>query len=249
MAHLGRTSGTTLGRTLGRIPGPGRALGTIGLTSRARGVERVAEAPAPHRRPDPALLLGELAGWAGAARLWAASPRLALGPRGDGSVVIDLPGWRAPELTGLPIRTYLRSLGHDARSWGLGTNTGRPTRDIALLAAAVREVAAARGPVSLVGWSLGGLIAREVARREPDAVRRVVTYGSPVRLGRRLGTGTPIRVPVTAVLSRRDGVVDWRACLDRTSPDVRHVEVGSTHLGLGVDPDVWRVVAEALAGR
>ena len=99
--------------------------------------------------------------------------------------------------------------------------------------------------VSLVGWSLGGVIAREVARQHPDAVRRVITYGTPV--ARRLDARTPLRVPLTVVFSRRDGIVPWPACIDRSSTCVEHVEVSSTHLGMGIDPDVWELVAHRLA--
>jgi pimeloyl-ACP methyl ester carboxylesterase len=124
-------------------------------------------------------------------------------------------------------------------------------------------------PVSLVGWSLGGVIAREVARRRPELVRRVIPYGPPVvggptytavagtythevrehasRIADELDAQRPIKVPLTVIYSRRDGIVAWPACLDRTSPDVEHVEVRSTHVGMGVDPDVWAVVAERLA--
>ena len=62
----------------------------------------------------------------------------------------------------------------------------------------------------------------------------------------RLDAEQPIRVPLTAVFTRRDGIVAWQACIDRHSPDVEHVEVSSTHIGLGVDPDVWQVVASRL---
>jgi pimeloyl-ACP methyl ester carboxylesterase len=124
-------------------------------------------------------------------------------------------------------------------------------------------------PASLVGWSLGGVIAREVARRHPDAVRGVITYGTPVaggarhtsvarsskagadahadRVARRLDASSPIRVPLTVLFSRRDGVVSWQACVDRATPSAEHVEVSSTHLGMGFDPDVWTVVADRLA--
>ena len=162
--------------------------------------------------------------------------------------MLDIPGWRAPEVSGAPLRAYLRALGHDARGWGFGTNTGDPRRDVERLSGRVLELADEGGAaVSLVGWSLGGVIAREVARRHPEAVRRVITYGTPVVGGRGLDSRSPIRVPLTAVFSRRDGIVSWRACIDRSSPHVEHVEVGSTHLGMGVDPDVWGLVADRLA--
>jgi pimeloyl-ACP methyl ester carboxylesterase len=124
--------------------------------------------------------------------------------------------------------------------------------------------------VRLVGWSAGGFLAREAARDRPELVERVVTLGTPVIGGpkytnvaplfRRLGydldaierecrerARRPIEVPVTAIYSRRDGVVAWRACLDDTSREVEHVEVESTHGGLGYDSRVWAIVADRLA--
>ena len=179
-----------------------------------------------------------------------ALPRLASAPRGDGHLVVDIPGWRAPELSGAPLRRYLRRLGYDARGWGFGTNTGDPRRDVERLSASVLDLVDATGsPASLVGWSLGGVIAREVARRHPEAVRRVITYGTPVaggaaytsigraygrsggvdadadRVTRRLDARSPISVPLTVMFSRRDGVVAWQACIDHATPGVEHVEV------------------------
>ena len=182
---------------------------------------------------------------------------------------MDIPGWRAPEVTGAPLRAYLRRLGYDARGWGFGTNTGNPRRDVDRLTKQVLHLASENGaPCSLVGWSLGGVIAREVARREPQAVRRVVTYGTPVvggarvlsvlrtfrqttskgdKRAERLDLESPIRVPLTAVFTRRDGIVAWQACIDHRSPLVENVEVFSTHIGMGLDPDVWEIVAQRLA--
>jgi dienelactone hydrolase len=204
------------------------------------------------------------------ARLLVAAPRLLASPRARGDhVVVDVPGWQAPEATGAPLRAFLRRLGYDARAWGLGTNLGDPEKDRDRLAERVLRWADDHGPVSLVGWSLGGVISREVARKHPDAVRRVITYGTPVVGGpsftvvassygeeecRRIteisaahDRANPIQVPVTAIFTKRDGIVAWEACLDHTTPDVEHVEVGSTHLGLGIDPDVWALVADRLA--
>ena len=181
-----------------------------------------------------------------------------------------IPGWRSPEASMAPIRGYLRRLGHDARHWGFGTNVGDPERNADLLAERVELLAAAAGrPVALVGWSLGGVIARETARRIPDAVAQILTYGTPAIGGpthtigasslsseqtadisarqERLDTDSPIPVPITAIFTRRDSVVSWTACIDRRSPNVRHIEVASTHLSLGIDPDVWLAVANGLA--
>jgi pimeloyl-ACP methyl ester carboxylesterase len=253
-----------------RTGGVRAALAVAGVTTRARDVHDVTRAPEARDAPPWWLLAAEAGSALEAARLVGATRRLRAMPRGDGRVVIDIPGWRAPEVSGLPVRRYLSWLGYDARGWGLGTNTGDPARDARLLLETVTELAAESGrSVSLVGWSLGGVIAREVARQRPDLVHRVITYGTPVvggpsytavagaythearqhatRVTARLDADRPIRVPLTVIYSRRDGIVSWRACLDRVSPHVEHVEVRSTHLGMGIDPDVWAVVAQRLA--
>ena len=225
----------------------------------------------PNGPPTTRAALGELGTALGVVRLAGATPRLLAAPRGDGHLVVDIPGWKAPEVSGLPLRRYLTRLGYDARGWGFGTNTGDPRRDVERLSARVLDLVEETGsPASLVGWSLGGVIAREVARRHPEAVRRVITYGTPIaggaahttiaraygggrdggdadRVVRRLDATSPIQVPLTVMFSRRDGVVAWQACIDRTTPGVEHIEIASTHLGMGFDPDVWAVVAERLA--
>ena len=122
-------------------------------------------------------------------------------------------------------------------------------------------------PVVLVGWSLGGYLAREYAREHAVHVRKVVTLGSPVIGGPRYTAtarhytaqghdldeieravkqryATPLSVPVAALYSKRDGIVAWPACIDRWSADVRHHEVDATHLGLVVAPPVLALVAQ-----
>ena len=253
------------------LPSPGRTvLAASGLRSRARVRPEAVTLARPTGPPSAWTVLGEMGAGLASVRLVAAAPRLARAPRGDGHLVVDIPGWRAPELSGAPLRRYLNALGHDARGWGFGTNPGDPRRDVDRLAGRVLDLVDEGGAaVSLIGWSLGGVLAREVARRHPEAVRRVITYGTPVvggpafttvaraygnpraattdRVGQRLASATPIRVPLTAVYSRRDGIVAWQACIDRSSSSVEHVEVSSTHLGMGIDPDVWALVAERLA--
>lgn len=182
--------------------------------------------------------------------------------------VITVPGFGASDGSMAALRAYLRSIGHRTTGWGLGRNTGEVERlrdrFVPAVAAAAHE---AGDTVDLVGWSLGGVLAREAARDLPDCVGRVVTYGTPVIGGPRYTRAasaygderiadieelivererTPIGVPVTAIYSRRDGVVAWRACIDPYDNDVEHVEVRSSHVGMGLDPDVWRTIAVRL---
>jgi hypothetical protein len=202
----------------------------------------------------------------------AALPALARAPRGDGEPVLVLPGYGAGDSSTALLRAFLRSLGYRAEGWGLGRNGGDVGKLLPrVLARTERLFSASDRAVRLVGWSLGGVLAREAAREAPRLVERVVTLGSPVVGGpkytaagglyRRRGfdldaiereitarnAARPIRVPIHAIYSRRDGVVAWQACVDRASPDVEHVEVPSTHSGLGFDARVLALVADRLA--
>ena len=226
----------------------------------------------PADGPPPALVtLGEAASALEFARLGRRAIALARRPRGAGEPVRVFPGFGTGDASTIALRRYLRGRGYDTRGWGLGRNDGDVPRLTAAASDRVAASAEAAGePVHLVGWSLGGVVAREVARARPDVVAQVVTFGTPVvggprhtSLARLYGPEriaqiealvadverTPIRVPVTAIHSRRDGIVSWRACVDTVTPGVENVEVGSTHIGMGVDPDIWEIVLDRLAAR
>jgi pimeloyl-ACP methyl ester carboxylesterase len=242
------------------------------IASRAGIVERM-----PTERDyiaPPPLLYQFLEARAGAefASLLLALPLLRMSaPRGADQPVIVLPGFMANDTSTWVLRRFLEDIGYAVTGWGLGRNTGPGQPLIERLIE--RCTTLTKGydqKVSLVGWSRGGSIAREVARARPDLVRHVITLGSPVKggpsassIGRLLRAstgltdaqihemirrreGTPIRVPVTAVYSKSDGVVAWQAAIDDTNPDVEHIEVQSSHVGLGVHPQVFRIVAERL---
>ena len=192
-------------------------------------------------------------------------------PRGRAAAsrhVVLLPGFGAGPRSLVVLKRYLRHRGHHVDDWGLGRNTGAvPQLRAALQRRMEARVREAGEPVMLVGWSLGGYIARELAREHPALVRKIVTLGSPVVGGPRF-TATarwyaekghdldqmehavkqryarPLETPVVAIYSKRDGVVAWQACIDRWSPSVRHVEVDESHLGMGFAPRVLRIVAE-----
>src|SRR6267143_834423 len=122
--------------------------------------------PAGGGRPATALLL--------------AAPALLAAPRGDGHGVLVVPGLLAGDASTVPLRAFLRWLGYDVRGWDLGRNRGPTETVLAGLPSTVLDHSERTGrPVSLIGWSLGGIYAREMARRHPRQVRQVITLGSP----------------------------------------------------------------------
>lgn len=227
----------------------------------------------PARKPSVRLLLTEPArGLADLASLPLAAPWLTLAPRGDGHAVLVLPGLMATDSSTALLRGFLqRRLGYHVRGWQLGRNLGPTDEVLDLMPVMLAELAARLGPVSLVGWSLGGIYARELARQHPGQVRRVITLGSPFALtdrtashadrayqrgSRRHAAGRvptreemrrPIGVPSTAVYSRRDGVVPWHACIEPETDLHENVEVRCAHLGFGMDPATMWLIADRLA--
>jgi pimeloyl-ACP methyl ester carboxylesterase len=212
--------------------------------------------------------------------------------------VIVLPGFGADDRSTWPLRHVLARAGHRVAPWGLGRNLGgldikhgfddlpdvwralqppppryRREGGVAMMCQRMIDRVAARPasapPVVLVGWSLGGTIAREVARELPDRVSLVVTLGSPVvggpkytaaakpfrergidldwiERGVALRSTQRIPVPLVAVASRSDGIVSHAVTQDSISPRVRHVDIDAPHLSLCFRPDVWRIVLEAI---
>ena len=168
-------------------------------------------------------------------------------------------------------RPFGRVLGYQAHGWRRGRNFRPAGADLPAVVAKIGALHAATGtPVTLIGWSRGGLIAREAARVAPEAVRMVITLGSPfaapsatnvAALWRRLtgdalpvqtpeqrkALAAPMPVPCTSIYSRADGVVAWRACLQTEGPQSENVEVRGSRLGLGFNPSAVWVVAGRLA--
>lgn len=191
-------------------------------------------------------------------------------PQGDGHTVMLFPGFMAPDLSTLPMRQVLGSIGYEAVGWGRGVNTGPRPEVIRGLEDRLRTLAEEGGSaVSLVGWSLGGLYARLLARVHPELVRVVITLVAPFRFDaddRSRASGLfhtleqpeerpmwramrkpPLLVPATSLFTRSDGVIDWRACLDETRPNAENIEIrGASHFGMGHNPGAMLVIADRL---
>jgi len=203
-----------------------------------------------------------------------AAPLQYISPKGDGHPVIVLPGLGTADGSTHYVRHFLNELGYDARPWGLGRNMGpQDGMDTMLeqLSQLVRDVSISSGgqQVSIIGWSLGGIYAREMAKVAPDIVRQVITLGTPFKGG----TGTnadflyelltkdlshkdpevlrkiaePPPVPFTSIYSKTDGVVYWESSLEDAGDQSENIEIpGACHLGLGHNPISMYVIANRL---
>ncbi|MEO0574441.1 MAG: hypothetical protein AAF004_03185 [Pseudomonadota bacterium] len=246
-------------------------------------------------------VLGESRAAIDVARMWlplAASECAKQDVRQDRFIIV-VPGFAAGDASTKPLRRYLQNNGYRAEGWGLGRNLAGADLNASLedltdrwdpepqveyngeagvpyLCDRLTERVQARYddvqvPITLVGWSLGGYLAREAARDLPDIVDQVITMGSPIIGGPKYTTAAkfftarnqdldwiereiekrevrPIQQPITAIYSKSDGVVGWAAAQDYFSKDVQHIEVSGAHIGLGFNPTVWRHVMAALQG-
>jgi hypothetical protein len=236
------------------------------------------------RRPSMFDALGELRlpleatfGWLGALTYpW---------PHVDPSqrkVVMLIPGFMASDMTLAPLANFCRWLGHAAEFGGIWSNSRCPRETMTQLSSRLERIYNRhQSPVVIIGQSLGGVYAREIARANPELVERVISLGSPIRTARHsanmavqavarsiaalrgksegclsetckcgmiLSDDAPIGTPVTLVYSRTDGIVHWESCIDNSESElVENVEVMGTHVGMGINPDVYRVIADRLA--
>lgn len=193
-------------------------------------------------------------------------------PRGDGHPVLVLPGLLTTNRSTRLLRAVLAGLGYAVYGWRAGRNVGPTERAVHGLLEHLNRLGDRFGrPVSLIGWSLGGIHARRTARRRPEVVRQVITLGSPFRLARAEQSRAhalfdryahrhverwdlpferdldPLPVPATAIYSRLDGIVAWGTCLDRPAPRTENIGVYASHLGLVHHPAVIWAIADRLA--
>jgi len=238
----------------------------------------MAETPPPGEdhleAPSPLLLLAEGRALLEVGLGFATTPLMRLLPRGDGHPVLVLPGFLAGDRSTAHLRDVLKSRGHAAVGWGLGQNRGGISR----LRAALLDIAGtlykdSGRKISLVGWSLGGVLARDLALSAPHQIRQVITLGSPFNgdisannvrriyesmAGEKLRSGPLPRaaarlaedlgLPATAIYSRTDGVVNWRTCVLAPNDHAENIEIiGASHMALGFNPAAVWAVADRLA--
>jgi pimeloyl-ACP methyl ester carboxylesterase len=205
----------------------------------------------------------------------AAARRIARWPHGDGHPVLVIPGFLAGPFSTQLLRDVLRRLNYRVYDWGLGYNMGYRGSMKETLPARLRHIQERTGgrKVSIIGWSAGGIYARELARAFPDEVRSVITLGSPFRGNHRASTAwtvwrivnrgseateavseqaqlrraQPLPVPTTCIYSKSDGIVAWQCCTSLPAPQTENVEVRSSHLGYGHNVQTLSVIADRLA--
>ncbi len=205
-------------------------------------------------------------------------PAMGMGalPKGDGHGVLVLPGFMATDASTRPMRSLLDRLGYETAGWDLGRNVKVDNERVEAMARCVEELyERTGGKISIVGWSLGGVFARELAKMVPDMVRMVISLGSPisddrnhsnarilfeylngkepepVKAGKFTGLDEAPPVPTTSILTKGDGVVHWRGSVQHpcSHENTENIEVIASHIGLGVNPSVMFAIADRLAQR
>jgi pimeloyl-ACP methyl ester carboxylesterase len=228
-----------------------------------------------YQRPSSALLITELPRALGELGAFAtAAPLLQTLPRGDGHRVLVIPGFMGDDRSTAPLRWFLTGRGYRAMPWRLGRNLGPTDEILDGMDALLERFATTEQHMSIVGWSLGGIFARELARSYAGVVRSVITLGSPFQLhpgernltnaGQAYGAVSvlhssranrftpaeakaPMPVPTTNIYTRADGVVPWQSCVDVHGDHCENIEVPGSHAGLGHNPVALALIADRLA--
>ena len=228
----------------------------------------------PHDQPPSAWLMAlELRAFWEFGALLPAWPVLNKAPKGDGHAVMVFPGLSANDVSTVPLRYYLQSLNYKPWGWEQGFNFGPRAGVIDEAKSNLERTFKSTGrKVSLIGWSLGGVYARELAKEMPHMVRSVITLGTPFAgspkstnawrvyqlasgrnieresAGYDLPTAPP--VPTSSIYTKTDGVVAWQASIQapsKTNARTENIEVIASHIGLGLNPTAWWAVADRLS--
>ena len=192
--------------------------------------------------------------------------------KGDGHPVLVLPGFMTTDNSTKPLRNHIDKLGYKSYGWGIGRNQAK-VEYIEMLLTKVKAIYAANNmKVSVIGWSLGGIYARQIAKMAPELVKQVIVLGSPfggveepnharwmydlITKGNTERNVDPVLledipkpapVPTTAIYSKEDGIVPWEVCIEAEDETHQNVRVRGSHIGLGVNPIVLNVIADRLA--
>lgn len=196
----------------------------------------------------------------------------ALAPRGDGQPVLVLPGLTTSDRSTVALRRFLKSKGYPTYGWNMGLNLGpRPGVEQGLIDLVERLSDEHGRKVSIVGWSLGGIYARQLGKIMPDRVRQVISLGSPFgghpratnawrvyqmasgqdaddtesHMGGAIAKAPDL--PTTAIYSKTDGICAWQNCIEKRSPLTENIEVKASHCGLGHHPSAVYAITDRLA--
>ena len=199
-------------------------------------------------------------------------PTLLKAPKGDGRPILLVPGYLAGDLSMRPLGAFLSYLGYKVFYPELGRNMGKVNADMLRLGVRAEAICNELNGqmVTLIGWSLGGIISREATRLYPEAIKEVITLGSPIiggpkftSIGKQYVLANNINMDafeldvhernsigfnqaITSIYSKTDGVVGWQASVDIYNKQANNIEVSGSHLGLGVNPQVWKIIAQTL---
>ncbi len=192
--------------------------------------------------------------------------------KGDGHTVFVIPGFLASDVSTKPLRRFLEKIGYKTCGWELGTNLA-DLEQLSIIAEKIdRLYAETKQPISLIGWSLGGVYAREIAKEHPEKIRQVITLGSPfggimepnnanitfefikwlkgypeIEEDFVATLPNPAPLPSTAIYSKKDGIVPWQACMEKVEDEVhQNIESFGSHLGMGVNIQVLEIIADRL---
>ena len=221
--------------------------------------------------PSAALMLMEGRALSELSAFWLMRPWLSVTPRGDGHPVLVLPGLLADDDSTQALRSFLNSHGYKAHGWKQGRNRGLRGNLEGDMLARIEELFDRYDgrKVSLVGWSLGGLYARQLAKLLPGKVRSMISLGSPFAGSPKSTNAWRVyewvsggkvddqallaalaeapSVPTTSIFSRTDGVCAWQTCLNAEGPNSENIEIDGSHCGLGHHPAAIYAIADRLA--
>lgn len=190
----------------------------------------------------------------------------------DGHPVIVIPGFMGGDRSVKSLTRFLKKSGYQAKTWGMGINLGN-LEDLDELSEKLEGVfAKTNQKISLVGWSLGGVYAREMAKKHPNKIRQVITLCSPfngvdepnnaewifslLNKGKKIEdldaewlnqVGVPADVPTTAFYSKKDGVVAWQTCMEKKEDRIhQNIEIDSSHVGVIFNKGVLPIILDRL---